>query len=68
MSGRLPPGQIAILRSFARHGPDSLYQASDIMDLRVCYAMMEGGLLARMPDAPGVFELTPDGVKAMGQV
>jgi hypothetical protein len=46
----LPPGQRAILRSFARHGADSVYVPSDIMDLRVCCAMAAKGILARFEE------------------
>lgn len=45
--GHLPRGQSAIIKSFQRHGLDSVYVPSDIMDLRVCSAMREKGLLAR---------------------
>lgn len=64
----LPPGQQAILRSFAKHGRDSLYVASDIMDLRVCSAMVGGGLLRRFSDPPGSYELTDDGARIAGFV
>lgn len=62
----LPPGQQAILRSFAKHGRDSLYVASDIMDLRVCSAMVANGLLARFSDPPGSYELTDEGARHAG--
>lgn len=66
MAPRLPPGQAAILRSFAKHGLDSIYVASDVMDLRVCCAMIEKGLLARW-EGDGVigYELTAEGRAAV---
>lgn len=58
----LPPGQRAILRSFAKHGADSCYVASDIMDLRVCSAMAASGLLQRATDYPLGYDLAPRGL------
>ncbi|MBP8284408.1 MAG: hypothetical protein KAX46_10950 [Chromatiaceae bacterium] len=62
----LPPGQRAIMSSFAKHGLDSLYVPSDFMDLRVCSAMAEKGLLARWElDGLRGYELTPAGRAAL---
>lgn len=62
----LPPGQQAILRSFAKHGADSCYVASDIMDLRVCSAMTAGGLLRRATDVECGYDLTHRGALIAG--
>lgn len=62
----LPPGQQAILRSFAKHGRDSCYVASDIMDLRVCSAMTAGGLLQRATDVECGYDLTARGAAVAG--
>jgi hypothetical protein len=67
MKTNLPPGQRAILRSFAKHGLDSCYVASDIMDLRVCWAMTDKGLLAPAPDVLAGYDLTPAGRAALEQ-
>lgn len=48
--GALPPGQRAIMRSFAKHGLTSVYVPSDLMDLRVCSAMRAKGLLVQYAD------------------
>jgi hypothetical protein len=61
---RPPPGQQAILNSFKKHGRDSIYQASDVLDLRVCCAMVERGFLSAMGEAQ--YELTAAGAKAAG--
>lgn len=62
----LPRGQRAIMQQFGRHGLDSIYVPSDIMDLRVCSAMAEKGLLALYAedDLRG-YELTPAGRQAL---
>jgi hypothetical protein len=41
----LPPGQQDIIKSFRKHGADSVYAPSDIMDLRVCSAMTASAIL-----------------------
>lgn len=58
---QLPPGQQAILRSFAANGRDSIYVCSDVLDLRVCCAMAEKGLIRRIQTTAVGFELTPAG-------
>lgn len=62
----LRPGQREIMRSFALHGRKSVYVASDILDLRVCYALVEKGVLApyQEGDARG-FELTDAGASLL---
>lgn len=60
----LPPGQQAILRSFGKHGLDSCYVASDLMDLRVCSAMAASGLLSPATDYDGPgYDLTTRGAE-----
>lgn len=60
----LPPGQRVILRSFMKHGPDSIYVPSDIMDFRVCCAMAASGLLQRCEeDGVRGYELAARGLQ-----
>ena len=68
MAAKLTPGQSAIIKLFQRHGLDSVYVPSDIMDLRVCSAMREKGLLARYEEDGLVgYELTESTRSALSQ-
>lgn len=64
----LPPGQRAIIRSFAKHGLSSVYVPSDLMDLRVCSAMRARGLIIEYRDEiVSGFELTTAGAALTSQ-